>query len=181
MSFGHSLIKVSFDKGIFTFKFMCLIAASGEASESFAFRLSPGKGLPGTLTYQISLYFSGKSESECQDLALDIVPETVAVLDCPYTALLGHAEIQYLHNHEQAAAKPRKFCTDDHVVLLYAFEEFSKFPLGVTFCAADGFLNPAVNLKMLPDAEFRDFKTLVLNRLFVAAYPDVSVNHCLYG
>ena len=96
-------------------------------------------------------------------------------------ALLGHANIQNLHYHEQVAAKPGKFCTNDEIVFLYSLQKFSQLSLVVCFRSTDGFLYPTINHKFVAFAEFVNFKTLVLYCLFVAADSNVTVNHnCLF-
>lgn len=58
---------------------------------------------------------------------------------------------------------------------------FPQFPLVVSFCAADGLLDPSVNGKPAALAELANLKTLVLYCLFVAGDSDVAVNHnCLF-
>ena len=53
-------------------------------------------------------------------LALDVIPETVIVLDGPDTTLPDHADIQYLHDHEQVPPQTRKFGTDEQISIVVA-------------------------------------------------------------
>ena len=101
----------------------------------------------------------------------------LVVLDGPYLALFGHADVEYLHYHEEVAAEARQFCADDKVVLLYFVKQLAQLALVIRLGPADGFLDPSVDVHILAPAEPVDLEALVLHCLFVAADPDVSVCH----
>lgn len=50
---------------------------------------------------------SRQSEGKGEHIALDVVAEAIAVFDGPHTTLLGHADVEDLHDHKQVAAKAR--------------------------------------------------------------------------
>jgi len=141
------------------------------------FSLDPCKRLTRALRYEVALYFGGEPEGECQHFRLYVIAEAVAVLDGPDTAPAPHAEAEDFHNHVEASAQSAQFAADDDVSVLYLLEQFPEPALGVSTCAGNGFLNPAVNTPPLPGAEVDDFETLVLYSLFVAADADVSILH----
>ena len=47
-----------------------------------------------------AFYLRRQTEGESKHLALDVIPEPVVVLYSPDAALLRHAEVQDVHNHE---------------------------------------------------------------------------------
>ena len=54
-----------------------------------------------------SHHLSRQSEGKGEHFALDVVAEVIAVFDGPHTTLLGHADVEDLHDHKQVAAKAR--------------------------------------------------------------------------
>lgn len=156
-----------------------LVLAPFHSAKFNSLRLLPCQSLFGALADKVALYFCRQSEGKGEDLALDVIAQTVVVLDGPYAALFRHADVENLHNHKEVAAETREFSADDEVVLLYFAEQLAKLPLGVCLGAADGFLYPTVNHEILSLAEVVDFETLVLHCLLVATYSDVSVYHAI--
>lgn len=57
-----------------------------------------------SLTDKVALNLCRQAEGKGEDIALDVIAEAVVVFDGPHTAFLGHANIQYLHNHKQVSA-----------------------------------------------------------------------------
>ena len=57
----------------------------------------------------------------------------------------------------------------------------SKLAFCVVLCATDSFFYPVVNDYVLLLTELVNFKALVLHRLLVTAYPNVSVNHFFHN
>lgn len=82
-------------------------------------RLLPRQSLFGTLADKIPFYLCRQAESESKDFALDVVAEAIVVLDSPDTAFLGHADIQYLHDHKEISAQTGQLTADDDVVFLH--------------------------------------------------------------
>ena len=146
-------------------------------SEPDSFRSFAGESLLGPLAYQVALDFSGKSESESQNLAGNVIPESVIVLDCPHSASFCHTDVKDFHNHKETPAEPGKFRTDDEVAASGAFEKIAEPPFAVGFGAADGFLNPAVNDNAVAPAELENLKPLILNSLLIAAYTNIPIIH----
>lgn len=77
------------------------------SSQHHTFRLLPCQGFLGSLTDKVALYLSRQSEGKGEHLAPDVVAEAIAVFDGPHTTLLGHADVEDLHDHKQVAAKAR--------------------------------------------------------------------------
>lgn len=107
----------------------------------------------------------------------DVVAEPVVVLDGPDSAAAHHADIEYLHDHEQVAPETRQLGTYDEVAAADFAEEFSQTPDRPVLGAADGLFYPAVDGDALPVAELENFKSLILNCLLVTAHSDVSEIH----
>jgi hypothetical protein len=137
------------------------------------------QGLLGALADEGALYLGGQTESESQHLALNVFAEPVSVFDSPNLAAFVHADVQDVHDHEEASAQAGQFRTDDKVVFLYFLKQIAEFAFVVILCAADGFLDPAMDLNVLPFAVFLDFEALVFNSLMVAAHPDITVVHSI--
>ena len=134
-------------------------------AEDYTIGLSPGKGLFGALAYEGAFNLGRQAECECQHLALDVFSQPVAVLDGPHLAFLVHANVENLHDHEEASAKARKFGADYKIVLLDHPEQFPKRAFVKTLCPADCFFYPAVNADAPVPAEFLNLKPLVFHRL----------------
>lgn len=154
---------------------MAGIPASRSSSKLLSLSLLTGQGLLGPLTDQVSFNLRRQTEGKCQHLALDVIPEAVIVLDGPDTALPDHADIQYLHDHEQVPSQTREFGTDDQITLTHTLKQPPELPFGVALRAAYGFFYPAVDLYALTTAEIGDFKSLILYGLLVTAYAYVTV------
>lgn len=135
------------------------------------------KCLPSPLADEIALNLGGKSKCKSEYLARDVVSQPEIVLDDPDMTALVHADIENLHYHEEIAPESGNFRADDEVAASYTTEQPSEQPFVVRFGSADSLLYPAVDDKSLGPAEFDDFKPLILNGLFVAAHPDVSIIH----
>ena len=129
------------------------------------------------LRNEVAFYFSGKPECERKHLRRDVGTKSVVVLDRPYLRLTLEAFIEDRHYHQKAASKARKFRADDDVALVDALEELAEFSLLWFLCAGDRLLDPTVDDDPLLFAEARNLKTLILNRLLVCAYANVSVVH----
>ncbi len=152
--------------------------ATLRSAERDAFRLPAGERFLCPLTDEVALDFGGQTEGKGENLALDVLAEAVVVLDCPDFAFAGHADVQNLHNHEKVPAEPRQLRADYQVVLLNPLQQLPELPLAVGLRAADGLLNPAVDVQVLTRTEIGNLKPLVLDGLLVAAHSDVSINHC---
>jgi hypothetical protein len=141
------------------------------------FRLLSRQSLFGSLTDKVALYLSRQPESEGKDFALDVIAQTVVVFDSPDAALLCHADIQNLHNHKEIPAETGQLTTDNDVILVDFTQQPSKLPFGIILRATDSFLYPVVNDDVLLLTELVNLEALVLNRLLVTAYSDVTINH----
>ena len=95
--------------------------------------------------------------------------------DGPDTTLPDHADVQYLHDHEQVPPQTRKFGTDYQITLTHTLKQPPELPFGVALRAADSLFYPAVDLYPLTTAEIGDFKSLILYGLLVTAYAYVTV------
>ena len=157
--------------------FVWCAAPAFRSAEDNAFGTFAGECLFGALGDEVALDLCRQPEGEGKDFRLDVVTQTVVVFDSPHLCLLGHADVEYLHYHEEVAAEARQLGADYEVVLSDALEQRAELPLGVCFCARDSFLDPAVDADVLAAAEVVDFKALVLDGLLVGADPDISVNH----
>jgi len=129
------------------------------------------------LTDQIALNLSRESEGESQDFALDIIAQAIAVFDGPHTALLGHADVQDLHDHKEISAQSRELTTDDNIILMDLAQQSAKLSFVVASCTTDSFFYPVVNSQVLSLAELVDFEPLVFNGLFITTHSNVTVNH----
>ena len=154
---------------------MAGIPASRSSSKFLPFSLLARQSLLGPLTDQVSFNLCRQTEGKCQHLALDVIPEAVIVLDGPDTTLPDHADIQYLHDHEQIPSQTREFGTDDQITLTHTLKQPPELPFGVALRAAYGFFYPAVDLYPLTTAEIGDFKSLILYGLLVTADAYVTV------
>lgn len=81
------------------------------------------------------------------------------------------------HDHEEGAAKAADFRTDDDVVFPHALQQFAQTTLIHLFGAADGLADPFVHLQVVFLAKSFDFVALVLDRLAIGAYANISVYH----
>ena len=153
------------------------LAGTFRPAQFYAFRFLPGKGFPGALADELSFYLSTDSEGESQYLAGDVVAQTVVVFDCPDLCADFHAVIEYGHDHEEGAAKAADFRTDDDVVFPHTLQQFAKATLVYLLGAADGLADPFVHLQVVFLAESFDFVALVLDRLAVGAYANISIYH----
>lgn len=156
---------------------MLIILTALSSAKFCTLCLFPGEGFFCSLADEVSFNLCRETEGKGQDFALDVFSETVIILDSPDLALLGHADVEDFHNHEKAPSKPGKLCADYEVILFDPFEELAEFPFVIIPCAADGFLNPAIDVEFILGAEIVDFEPLVLHCLLVAAYSYISVNH----
>ena len=147
------------------------------AAQHHALGTAARQGFAGALTDEVALDLGRESESKGQHLALDVLAQPIVVFDRPHAALLGHAEIENLHDHEEIAPQARKFAADDGVAGRHAAQQRAECPLVVGLGAADGFLDPAVDVQRVAADEGIDLEALVLDRLFVAAHADVAVSH----
>ena len=152
-------------------------ATSLRSAEHHALSPPPREGFAGALTDEVALDLGREPESKGQHLALNVVAQPIVVFDRPHAALLGHAEIENLHDHEEIAPQARKFAADDGVAGRHAAQQRAECPLVVGLGAADGFLDPAVDVQRVAADEGIDLEALVLDRLFVAAHADVAVSH----
>lgn len=107
---------------------------------------------------------------------MDVISESVVVLYGPDTTLPGHADIEYLHDHEQVPSQTRKFGTDYQVTFTHTLKQPPELPFGIALRAAYCFFYPTVDLESLTTAEIGDFKSLILYGLLVTADSYVTVN-----
>lgn len=154
-----------------------VIDGTPRSAEHDSLGLFAGEGFLGALADEVALNFGGQAERECENFAGDVVTEPVVVLDGPDSAAAYHADIEYLHDHEQVAPETRQLGTYDEVVAVDSAEKFSQSPDRPVLGAADSLLYPAVDGNALPVAELENFKSLILNCLLVAAHSDVSEIH----
>ena len=82
------------------------VMASCRTADVFAFRLEACERFAGSLTNEISFDLRREPESKRQHFGLDVIAQTITVLDRPDRATAVHAETQNLHNHVQASAQP---------------------------------------------------------------------------
>ena len=175
MHLGHPGGQHGFD--LFFLAVEDALAGSFRPAQFYALGLLPGKGFPGALADELAFYFCGDAESEGKHLAGDVVAQTVVVFDCPDLCADFHAVIEYGHDHEEGAAKAADFRTDDDVVFPHTFQQLAQAALVHLFGAADGLADPFVHLQVVFLAESFDFVALVLDRLSVGAYANISVYH----
>lgn len=119
------------------------------AAEGDAVGAAQRKGLLGALGDEVALDLGGETKGKSEYLALDVIAEAVVVLNGPHAALLGHADVEYLHYHEEVSAEAGELGADDEVVGCYVVEELAELALGVAFGAADGFFNPSIDGEVL--------------------------------
>ena len=91
--------------------------------EHHAFCLLPCQSFFGALADQVALDLSREAKGEGKHLARDVVPQAVIVFDRPHLALLVHADIEYVHDHKQAAPEAGELAADDHVALRNLLQE----------------------------------------------------------
>jgi len=154
-----------------------VVLAARPSSQTYTLGFFPCQRLFRALTDEVALDFSRKAESERQHFALYVVAETVAILDCPDTTFPRHADVENLHDHKQTSAQSRQFAADDDIVFFHTFQQPAQPTLVVVLRPAYRLLNPVVNRQILLLAKIHDLKALILHRLLVAAYPDISVHN----
>ena len=152
-----------------------VIDGTPRSPEHDSLGLFAGEGFLCALADEVALDFCG--QAECENFAGDVVSEPVVVLDGPDAAAAHHADIEYLHDHEQVAPETRQLGTYDEVAAADSAEKFSQSPDRPVLGATDGLLYPSVDGNALPVAELEDLKSLILNCLLVAAHSDVSEIH----
>lgn len=131
---------------------------------------------------EVALNLGGEAEGEGEDLGLYVVAEAVVVFNSPDSALAGHAEVEDLHNHEEAAAEARELGTDDDIVLVDLAKQATEQTFCVVLGAADSLLDPVVDMDGVFLAEAVDLEALVLDGLMVCRDADVAVNHrCFFA
>lgn len=179
LALGYAFFHEFSDKRFLSAQFVFVRCAAPAfwSAEDNTFGTFAGESLFGALGDEVALNLCRQPEGEGKDFRLDVVAEAVVVFDSPDFCLLGHADVEYLHYHEEVATESRQFSADDEVILFDALEQRAELPLGVCLCAGDSFLDPAVYGDVLAAAEVVDFKALVLYGLLVGADPDISVNH----
>lgn len=154
-----------------------VIDGTPRSPEHDSLGLFAGEGFLGALADEVALDFGGQAERECENFAGDVVAEPVVVLDGPDAAAAHHADIEYLHDHEQVAPETRQLGTYDEVAAADSAEKFPQTPDRPVLGATDSLLYPAIDGNALPVAELEDLKSLILNCLLVAAHSDVSEIH----
>lgn len=154
-----------------------VIDGTPRSAEHDSLGLFAGEGFLGALADEVALDFGGQAECECENFAGDVVAEPVVVLDGPDAAAAHHADIEYLHDHEQVAPETRQLGTYDEVAAADSAEKFPQTPDRPVLGATDSLLYPAIDGNALPVAELENFKSLILNCLLVAAHSDVSEIH----
>lgn len=154
---------------------MAGIPASRSSSKFLPLSLLARQSLLSPLADEVSFNLRRQAEGKCKHLALDIIPEAVTIFYGPDTTLPDHADIQYLHDHEQIPSQTREFGTDYQITLTHALKQPPELPFGVALRAADSLFYPAVDLYALTTAEIGDFKSLILYGLLVTADAYVAV------
>ena len=159
------------------FEFFHLTGGTFRTPEHHPFRLSASKGFLCALTDEVALNLGGKPEGESQNLARNVIPKPVVVLDRPDPTAFVHADVEDLHDHEKVAAESGKFGADYEVSVPDLLEKSAEPSDRIITDAAYRLLNPAVYGDALSLAEPADLKSLVLHGLLVTAHSDVSIVH----
>lgn len=128
---------------------------------------------------EVALDLRGQAKGERKDLALNIVAEAEAVLDCADAAAAIHAEVEDVHDHVKRSSEAGNLRRDDGVPGCDAIEQLSELAFLRLGGTGDGLCNPSVNSEPFPLAKLRDLKALVGLRLFLGGDPDISINHIL--
>lgn len=137
------------------------------------------KSFLGPLAYEVALNLCREAKCECKDFARDVVSKPITLFDSPDTTALVHADIEYLHDHEEVPPEAGKLGTDDDVTLFDFVEQGAQEPSLECSGAADGLVYPAVYGDAFSAAELQYFESLILDCLLVAADPYVAVVHNL--
>lgn len=153
-----------------------VIDGTPRSAEHDSLGLFAGEGFLCALADEVALDFGGQAECECENFAGDVVAEPVVVLDGPDAAAAHHADVEYLHDHEQVAPETRQLGTYDEVALRTLRRSFPS-RLTDQSLVPDSLFYPAVYGNALPVAELENFKSLILNCLLVTAHSDVSEIH----
>ena len=162
---------------LFLFPVQKPLARAFGSAKLHAFGFLPGEGFFGALADEPALNLGRDAEGESQDFAGNVVAQAVVVLDRPYLGSDFHAAVEDRHDHEKGTAQPADFRTDDDVAFPHSFQEFAQPAFVYLLGAAAGFADPSVYLQGVVFAEAFDFNTLVLYRLAVGAYANISINH----
>ena len=93
-------------------------ATSFRTPQDNALRTLAGERLLRPLRNEIALDLRRETECKRQNLRLNVFAKAIVVLDRPDLALLRHAEVEDLHDHEEVASEAREFRADNEVVLL---------------------------------------------------------------
>lgn len=133
------------------------------------------------LAYQVSLNLRAQAECESQNLALNVITQSVAVLYCPHPAIFRHADIQNLHYHEQIAPQPRQLSADYDVASRHVVYQRPQPSLVISLNPAYRLLYPSVNGQPLALGEPQHLIPLIFHGLFVTAYSYVPVYHSVFA
>ena len=82
-------------------------AKSARMTKHHSLCLFPCQRLLCPLTYQIAFNLGRQPKCESENFALDVITQTIVVLDGPHPTLLRHTDIQYLHDHKEISSKSR--------------------------------------------------------------------------
>lgn len=120
------------------------------------------------MAYQLPLDFGRDTERKGQNLAGNVVTETVVVLHCPDFGSDFHTMIENRHDHEERPSEPADFGADDDIIFLDTLQQFAQAPFVDLFRSACCLTNPFVDLQTVVTAEPLYFKSLVLYSLPVS-------------
>lgn len=137
------------------------------------------KSLLCPLAYEVALDLRREPKCECKDFARDVISKPITLFDSPDPTALVHADIEYLHDHEEVSSEAGELGTDDDVTLFDLVEQRAQESPLECSGAADGLFYPAVYRDAFSAAELQYLESLILYCLLVAADPYVTVVHNL--
>ena len=105
-------------------------------------RPSPCQGFPGALGNEGAFNLSAKSESECQDLAVDGSVEFISFFYAVYGDAFFDGLVDDVHDVYHFPAEPRNFSDNQCVAFLKPLEQSPQLPFILSFGPADGFRTP---------------------------------------
>ena len=125
---GLPLLQVVPDEGFLTGQLVGILRTLPpfRTPQQHTLRFLTGQSLLGPLADEVPFNLGGQAEGESEDLALDVLPQPILVLDGPDPALLGHTDVEYFHDHEQVATEAGEFRADNQIVLPDVFQEFAQ-------------------------------------------------------
>ena len=162
-SLRPTLAEVAEDILLVRIQLVVLVPGTLRTTETDTLLTLARQGLLRPLRDELPLDLRRYPESECEDLALDVVPQTEIVLYRPQFRLRTHRDIEDLHDLKEGAAKARDFGTDNHVTGLQAAQQLAELALPVGLRPADGLRHPAVDNEVILCSKLLDFENLVLD------------------